>query len=280
MKLSVFYDHAVEASAQSGHPIADILKEFHEAGITAVEIEYHTLSQHLFEIGPLLSEAGMSISSIPYFHNFNWDPSIEEGKKVVDLAESLGCTRIMPIPGFLDEEDANELNAHSTSYEETDALMYVNDEVRNMVEALTALCGYAADKGVTVTLEDFDNANSPCSRMNELLYFVRHVPGLKITFDSGNFAFSHEDMLQAYEALRQEIVHVHMKDRGFTTGRHEIFNDRYLAPVAVGSGYLPLGELKNRLLSSGYEGYFVIEHYGAKSQREAALDSAEFLLHR
>lgn len=36
---------------------------------------------------------------------------------------------------------------------------------------------------------------------------------LKFTLDTGNFAYSDEDAVQAYEVLKDYIVHVHCKDR-------------------------------------------------------------------
>ena len=80
--------------------------------------------------------------------------------------------------------------------------------------------------GVEVTLEDFDNAEAPYSRMNELLWFTRNVPGLRCTFDMGNFAFGYENVMDAYELLKNYIVHVHCKDRGSEGQRLAVCADR------------------------------------------------------
>ena len=63
------------------------------------------------------------------------------------------------------------------------------------------------------TLEDFDGPVQPFARMYQLLWFMENVPGLKFTLDTGNFAYSDEDAVQAYEVLKDYIVHVHCKDR-------------------------------------------------------------------
>lgn len=42
---------------------------------------------------------------------------------------------------------------------------------------------------------------------------MKNVPGLKYTLDTGNFAFSDENVLEAMEVMKDYIVHVHCKDR-------------------------------------------------------------------
>lgn len=82
-----------------------------------------------------------------------------------------------------------------------------------MVHALSSLAEYAALRGVTITLEDFDGFLQPFARTYPLLWFMEHVPGLRYTLDIGNFAFSDEDVSYAAWLLKDYIVHVHCKDR-------------------------------------------------------------------
>ena len=62
------------------------------------------------------------------------------------------------------------------------------------VDKLPSLAEYAALRGVTITLEDFDGFLQPFARTYPLLWFMEHVPGLRYTLDIGNFAFSDEDV--------------------------------------------------------------------------------------
>ena len=47
--------------------------------------------------------------------------------------------------------------------------------------ALSSLAEYAALRGVTITLEDFDGFLQPFARTYPLLWFMEHVPGRKTT---------------------------------------------------------------------------------------------------
>ena len=84
--------------------------------------------------------------------------------------------------------------------------------------------------------------------------------------------------MQAYEVLKDYIVHVHCKDRNADpalTGEHRY--NRGLLAAAVGSGYLPMKEILDRLKESGYEDYIAIEHFNAADQVAFMEQSAAFL---
>jgi len=277
LKLSVFYDHAVQAARQSGQPIEKVLAAFKRAGIDAVEMDYETARGQILSIGGLLGEAGLEISGFYYNHNFNWNPSIESSKEMVDLASTLDVHRILMVPGFLDEEDVPALNGVHNDYQKTAAYMDGDSEIQNMKQALTDLSAYARKRGVILSLEDYDLITSPYSQINELLWFIGKVPGLGITFDTGNFAFSKEDSLLAFEALKDHIVHVHLKDRAHLVGGSPADNRTFLAPAPVGDGYLPVGLLIRRLKQIGYDGYLVIEHFDLKDELDSVLRSAAYV---
>ena len=103
-----------------------------------------------------------------------------------------------------------------------------------MVHALSSLAEYAALRGVTITLEDFDGFLQPFARTYPLLWFMEHVPGLRYTLDIGNFAFSDEDVSYAAWLLKDYIVHVHCKDRAESPLVHGRF--------CRGLGQTPSGE--------------------------------------
>ena len=78
--------------------------------------------------------------------------------------------------------------------------------------------------------------------------------------------------------LKDYIVHVHCKDRNADpalTGEHRY--NRGLLAAAVGSGYLPMKEILDRLKESGYEDYLAIEHFNAADQVAFMEQSAAFL---
>ena len=120
--------------------------------------------------------------------------------------------------------------------------MAENKSIQNMVHALSSLAEYAALRGVTITLEDFDGFLQPFARTYPLLWFMEHVPGLRYTLDIGNFAFSDEDVSYAAWLLKDYIVHVHCKDRAESPLVHGRFC-RGLGQTPAGTGYLPMAKL-------------------------------------
>ena len=82
---------------------------------------------------------------------------------------------------------------------------------RRMAEELCRMVEAAREYGVTVTLEDYDNAASPCSTSMGLWFFLQNVEGLGFTFDTGNFAYSMED---AMDGLLRPRVTVSIKNGG------------------------------------------------------------------
>ncbi len=292
IKLSVFYEHLREASEQTGKSFEEILREARRAGITGVEMEFSTLVKRP-ELNRIIKDAGMEISCFYQFFDFgnHYAAGMHTGRKMIDTAKSMGVPKVMIIPGFLSEEQAKLLNRASTSFEETAAYMGAVAEVLAMRDAIAELTEYAKDRGIAVTLEDFDNFTSPIARMNPIKWFLEQVPGLQHTLDMGNYAFSNESIAEAYDLFKEQIGHVHCKDRGEEAEEdeaiwealglpygEELFHRRGIRPVPVGDGYLPIAELVGKLKEQGYEGYLAIEHFGAPDQLGFMQKSAEYLL--
>lgn len=277
MKISVFYDHIIEATKQTSLSIRDVLKECKNVGIEGIEISYNLLNKDLHKITSDLQDNSLDISCIYGFYDFGKDANIDKAKGHVDLAAKLGVWQILIIPGFLDMEDALQLNSYSKSKEDTFIYMDRHLEISNMKHALIGIIDYAKDKGICVSLEDFDGLTAPFARIYQLLWFMENVPGLKYTLDTGNFVFSDEDVLKAYEILKSYIVHVHFKDRGEQEGREEGDYNKGMASVHTGDGYLPIKEIMDKLKEDKYRGYIAIEHYDAENQLEYMRQSAKFI---
>lgn len=291
MKLSIFYEHLREAGEQTGKSLKELLREARRAGITGVEMEFSTLFEHP-ELNREIKDAGMEISNLYQFFDFgnHYAAGMHTGRKMIDMAKKLGISRVMIIPGFLEQEQSRALNRASASYDETAAYMEQLPEILAMRDALRELSEYAADKGIMISMEDFDSFTSPIARIYPMKWFLEQVPGLKHTLDMGNYAFSNESASEAYELFQDRIGHVHCKDRGeekeedpaiweelgLSMGE-ELLHRRGLKPVPVGDGYMPIAELVEKLKGKGYQGYLAIEHFGAPDQLGFMLKSAEFL---
>ena len=271
MKISVFYDHILQAVAQSegANTMDEVMRRCSGSGIRGIDIEYDQLCANYDQICETLRYHYMEVASIYHFYDFQRKSDIRVGKDQIDMAYRMGVKRILVVPGFLEEEDARTLHSVSNDYFAVERFMEQNLRIQIMKTALIELTAYAKPLGIQITLEDFDAVASPCSRMNELLWFLRNVPDLKCTFDMGNFAFGYENVMEAYELLERYIVHVHCKDRGS--------EGNGLKPVPTGSGYIPVTQLIRKLKEIGYNGYLSIEHFGDLDQLESIEQSARFL---
>ena len=62
-KLSVFYEHILQACEQSGKTIPEVLAFCREQGISAVEMNYSLFASEREVIAPMLSDAGLVIKN-------------------------------------------------------------------------------------------------------------------------------------------------------------------------------------------------------------------------
>lgn len=276
MELSVFYDHIREAAEQTGKSTSEILKRCRDMGISGVEMNFMFLEERKETVCAELSEAGMKISCIYEAFDFGRDRDISKGRRMIETAAEREVSRILVIPGEVESWEAAELSACSDRYDATEQYMNQSTSIQNIRFALAELVEYAAKEGIQVTLEDFDGFLQPFARMNQLLWFMKHVRGLRYTLDMGNFAFSDENVEKAAEALGEYIAHVHCKDRRASRHVKGEFC-KGLGQCAAGEGYIPIDGLVNGLKKKGYDGYLAIEHFGMQDQIAQIAKSADYL---
>ncbi len=266
MKLSVFFDHVLQAREQTGKTLEELLAGVRAAGIEAVEINLSYLCEHP-EVWDALKTADLGVSCIYEFYDMGRRDEAEKAKKHVNTAVSVGAKRILVVPGFLSDEASGQMQKAMPVQENIVGFFECNEEVKRMAEGLSFVAKYGKEKGVTVTVEDFDGLDSPLAGMYGIHWFLQQVPELMYTLDTGNFLFYGEKVLDAFELLKERIVHVHCKDRQPETN----------ASVQTGTGYIPFGEILDRLQVQKYDGFLAIEHFDVDGQEECMLGSAEFL---
>lgn len=279
MKISVFYDHILQASEQSGKEVLTLCREVKMNGIDAVEVCLGRLTGN-DDIFEYLGDAKIDVSCIYEFYDMAGSDEKEHMERHINVASLVCAKNILVVPGFLDDCDAALYHELTPDYEKLKKFMDENNHVQAMVAGLKHMVDYAGEKGVTVTVEDFDDRKSPLSTMNGVRYFIENVPGLMHTLDCGNYVYSDENVLEAWEILKDSVAHVHCKDRGeeFLEGKAgDCRFYRGLVSVATGEGYLPIKEVLKNLKAVGYDGYLAVEHFDAPGQRECIKRSAEFL---
>ena len=266
MKISVFFDHILQAKEQTGKSLEELLAGVRNAGVEAVEINLTYLCEH-FDVVNVLKHADLGISCIYEFYDMGHYDESEKAKKHVDTAVSVGAKRILVVPGFLSGEASKEMQKCMPVKENIVAFFEGNEEIKGMAEGLSFAAKYGKEQEVIVTVEDFDGLDSPLAGMHGIHWFLRQVPELMYTFDTGNFLFYGEDVLEAFELLRDRIAHVHCKDRQPETN----------ASVQTGTGYIPFVPVLEKLKKQNYNGYLAIEHFDVEGQEECMRGSAEFL---
>lgn len=266
-RIATFYDHILDIARQEHLFTVDAMKLARELGVEAVEASANNVLGREDEIGQELAMADMEIATIPAYFDFGRDSDVEkQATPLLEAAQYLGAPKLLVIPGFFGEGDSPEEREVQT--------------VR-MEEGINRLTDLALDYGVSLVMEDYDSQLAPFSTMGGIRRFLDRCPGLSCALDSGNFRFAGEDVLEAYQLLRDRIDHVHLKDRAFTQSNGEgatvAVDGVALYPAPVGGGELPLEELMSRLKQDGYDGTYTIEHYGSNATLEYLRKSMEWV---
>lgn len=250
LKFSIFSDHIEEAAEQSKIPLAEVAKRVRALGFEGVDIWSSTRRATI----KLYRDAGFSISCVIWFPHFDERYDEAKGREIVDKAVANGCDRILVVPAT------------------TRGSLAGDPAVRALViERTERYAAYAAEKGVVVTIEDYDNAESPTADIANTKDFLKRAPHVRLAFDTGNFHFRGESAEDALKELAGSVSHFHLKDRPV-----ESRDTKY--SVAFGTGAIParrMIELPREVW--GYDGWFTLEHFGVTNMLETIETSAKFL---
>jgi sugar phosphate isomerase/epimerase len=175
-------------------------------------------------------------------------PGVETCKQGIENAVALGAPVVMlPTPAKPERSSA--------------------ESRRNWIEGLKEVAPIAQDAGVTLTVENFPGKESPFVTADHFLEAAAEVPGLKLTYDSGN-AGSGEDPAESFRRTASYAVHAHFKDWSVSDepkeGYREMLDGRYYAPALIGEGCIPHKEIVEAMKSAGYDGFINIEYEGNK----------------
>ena len=266
-RLNISLEHIYEAAQQRGTTFESMLSEARKMGYTGLECDLWRLSDCV-NVRNLFESCGLNVASIYSMYDFLRDTpekSLDGMKRHLETAAYFGAEKVLAIPGFFQPGDDREAG------------------FAKFAEQLSVMCELAAEYGIMVTLEDFDDSASPCCDTQGLERLMRSVQGLGFTFDTGNFAFVLEDPAEAYERLKPYVAHAHLKDRSREASRRSAdgsnskpdLSEAEMYPCETGGGYVGVEKLVKRMLADGYTGDFSVEHFGAVDQAEYMRRSAE-----
>lgn len=274
MKISAFYENIMDAVNYEHLDTKTYLEQLKQDGMEKVYISYETLKNDQEESIPkMLQELELGVEGLYGFIFFDHVPLDESYKNMIDLAVKVNAGNVLFVPGFITKEDrANEKQIKE-----------------NMWTGLKNAVKYGKEKGVAVSIEDFDGLTAPYCRISGVAEFLENVPGLQLSFDTGNFVMYHEDELEAFEMFKSKICTVHLKDRchekdilcdeNALGGKDENGNNlvkeypfvicadgEKIGAVPVGDGVMQIKEIMYRLKNQGYDGGLIAELYGYPSE--------------
>ena len=274
-KISVFYHHIECAARELGCTLDEMLARVHDWGIGYVELDRDAVGPDeaaARALGARLARNGLQPSSIYGFYDWAEGPLSTADDLLLRQAAWLGCPRVMVIPGFYGDL--------------ADAPRCACEQAR-MIEGTRQFAALAKEAGVIVTIECFDDARSPIATIHGMADFLAAAPDLMVTLETGNFLFSGDDILQAQQAFRERVCHVHLKDRYLPAAGEmppgepkQAVTGLMMYPCAVGHGHIPMAAVLDELAAWGYDGIMTIEHFGVASYAEAIRASAAWLTGR
>lgn len=240
-RISIFFDHVAEMARQEKISVREAAQRVRQLGYTGIDVRVNMNKQQLGMLDSLGFQHACAIADI----NFIRGEQPEAVRQALDFMHHNRYKRLLVIPGLLPENASQELI----------------DEVCARVASFVK---EAADEGIDVMVEDYDNPRSPCFNTQTLDHLFAASPQLNHVLDTGNFLFAGEDVMTALRHFRERIHHVHLKDRKAK---------RDYASLPIGTGVMPLNEVVSELLRSGYDGWFTVEQFGAPSQWNYAKQS-------
>ena len=153
-----------------------------------------------------------------------------------------------------------------------------------MVDAVRRLYDYAAEKGITTTLENHGFYVNGSDRLIRLIQAADR-PGLGMTLDVGNFLCVDEYSLGAVKKCLPYAKTIHLKDfyvreMEALPGQNEMFNcdngswfetlgGMLLRGAVLGQGDLPVRKIVREIVSSGFDGPVSIEFEGMEPPERA-----------
>lgn len=237
-KISIFCDHIDSIARQEGITFAEAAAKVREIGYNGVDVEV-TIPQEKIQV---LDELGFEYACAIAHMNYSFGPQPEMEQRVLDLLKERGFKRLLIVPDLMTEAT----------------------NIDDVVGRVVAFAKRTEAIGTITTVEDYDNAKSPCYNIALIGKFLNAYEGVGHAFDTGNYLFAGEDCIKALQMYHKRIAHVHLKDRRSASD---------LSCPAVGTGCIPIIEVIKFLMADGYDGWFTVEEYGSRQMLKDATES-------
>ena len=249
MRIAAFYDDIAAGAKASGIPVQAAVRDLIKEGLELIYLSGFVLDKKRELVETMLKETGIGVEGAYMFYDFGHKPEDRSFEKLIDDMAALGGTNVLLVPGFIPLKDSEEERKR---------------QLDNMVTALKAAVAYGQSKDVAVSMEDMDGIDAPYCSVDGLDYFMQAVPGLSCSFDTGNFVIHHEDELEALKRFQDRLCTIHLKDRSSSRHYEEeratvCADGAEVFPEVVGSGFIQMEEILNRLKELDYQGNVIAE---------------------
>lgn len=235
--------------------IQDSLMLAKETGLHSVDV-MNVKSRKVPEYRKAMSFTGIRIkcyiSTITFFDR---KEKIEkELNREMSVARALGAPLFMIVPYYpvINVKRARKMG---------------RDKVRRLLlQGFRLAVEKGKSYGLKVCFETTPQEEICLSGTEDCLYILKRVPGLSLVFDTANMLPHGDTTLEAYEALKKYIIHVHLKDVELKGGKASLLQSeisadgRIMTGAVWGEGVIPVKEVYERMLSDGYQGSFAVEY--------------------
>ena len=252
------------------YTVTEAIKLFHDIGIDGAEIVVQDgyrsglsralTKEDLDSVKETAAKYGIEISALtPYNSYFNdlddakRQAEIEDIEKVIDACEYLGAHYIRIYGGNLQAGDTDHLP----------------ERRERLIEAMRILGDKAAEKDVTLVIENHFNTMCVSARESaDMIEAINH-PNVRILYDQANLSFTgKEDWREAIAIQQQYVAYMHVKDLVFKEGvefssdevSHPDESKRNVYTRIVGEGVVPWPEILASVKEHGYDGWLSMEY--------------------
>ncbi|MEN1989477.1 sugar phosphate isomerase/epimerase family protein [Paenibacillus hubeiensis] len=274
MKVGLSTYSLQQALNRGDMTVLDAIRFIAEQGGEHVEIVpmgYSLVDQPdlIGQIGDTAAEVGIDISNYAIGANFvaleseeALEQEIRNVMNHVDIAAALGVTRMRHDVAFRPAHEG------TVAQFETDLPI--------IVQACRRIADYAAERGITTSLENHGYYVQSSERIRRVLHETAR-DNFKTTLDVGNFLCVDEDPISAVKNNIPYASMVHAKDfylrpesRNPGEGWFQTAHGNYLRGAIVGHGDIDMYGVFRVLKQSGYDGYISVEFEGMEDCRTAS----------
>lgn len=275
MKVSVSMYSLVSIVREENWSVIDFLdyaKSIALDGVELLDIFWENVEDPDDEIEKVvnaLKERNLKVSAYDVSNNFVVESDSERSKEIakviegIRIAKKLGTNIVRVFCGDLYGD---------LSYEQAQQWI---------VDSLIVCAKVAEKEQVYLGIENHGLLAGKSHQVNEIIEQV-DSPYVKSTFDTGNFLLVHEQPNDAFDRLKENIVHVHFKDFRKKDPSENInafrsIQGEELIGTIPGDGDVDLKYVVEGLQMIGYEGWLSLEYEGIEEARCATKEAVNRL---